>query len=49
MGSNPEKNFGYSKGIGVVLISHFTEMRIVIFRRINCNDEQKVIDCCYFS
>ena len=33
----------------MVLISHFRKMLIVIFRRINCNEEQQVINCCLLA
>ena len=33
----------------MVLISHFRGMLIVIFRRINCNEEQQVINCCFLA
>ena len=33
------KNVGYSKMNAVVLISHFRSMLIVIFSRINCDEE----------
>ena len=32
-----------------VQISHNRGMRIVIFRRINCNEEQQVINYWFFS
>ena len=35
---------GYSKVTSVVLVSHFRRMFIGIFRRINCNKEQQVIN-----
>ena len=34
-----EKNLAYSKVTSLVLISHFREMIIVIFRKIYCNEE----------
>ena len=37
--SKTRKNFGYGKVTVLVLISHFRGMLIVIFRRINCNEE----------
>ena len=33
----------------VVPISHSRGMLIVIFRRINCNEEQQVINCWFFN
>ena len=48
-GTQTRKNFGYSKVTVVVLISHFRGMPIVIFRRINCNEEQQVINCCFLA
>ena len=37
-GSQTGKNVGYSKVTVIVLIPHFEGMLIVIFRRINCNE-----------
>ena len=44
-----EKNVGYSKVTAAVLISHFRGLLIVIFRRIKCNEEYQVINCCFLS
>ena len=43
------KNFGSSKVTVVVLISHFKEMLIVIFRIINCNEKRQATNCWFFS
>ena len=48
-GSKTEKNFCYSKVTSAVLISHFRGLLIVIFRRIKCNEEYQVINCCFLS
>ena len=48
-GSQTEKNFGYSKVTSAVLISYFRGLCIVIFRRIKCNEEYQVINCCFFK
>ena len=48
-GSQTEKNSGYSKVTPAVLVSHFRGPLIVIFRRIKCNEEYLVINCCFFT
>ena len=48
-GSKTKKNFCYSKVTSAVLISHFRGLLIVIFRRIKCNEEYQVINCCFLS
>ena len=47
--SQTEKNFGYSKVTSALLISHFRGMLVAIFRRIKCNEEYQVINCCFFK
>ena len=49
MCSKPRKTFFYSKMTVVVLISHFRGMFIVIFRRLNCSEEQQFINWWFFS
>ena len=48
-GSKTEKNFCYSKVTSTVQFSHFRGLLIVIFRRIKCNEEYQVINCCFLS
>ena len=48
-GSKTEKNFGYSKVTSTVLISHFRGLLIAIFRRIKCNEEYQITNCCFLS
>ena len=48
-GSQTEKNFGYSKVTSAVLISRLRGLLNVIFRRIKCNEEYQVMNCCFFQ
>ena len=47
--SQSGKNFGYSKVTTLMLVSHFRGMLIVIFRRMNRNEEWQVIDCWFLT
>ena len=48
-GSQTDKNFGYSKAISAMPVSHFRGLLIIIFRGIRCNEEHQVINCCFLK